>query len=141
MLAGKNQYGFVNMNDTDNTYAGFRSDLRDGVNDPLTIVDIEKLALQLADQRFGVTAYTLSEAAGCSKEWARKILLRMEEEGMLKVIQYSQLKVYRRKKCEYCNGTGKVPVQYTGQKRWWENYIISPQLLPKTEFIDCECGG
>lgn len=129
------------MNDTDNTYAGFRSDLRDGVNDPLTINEIEKLALQLATQNFGVTANTLSNDAGCSKEWARKILLRMEEEGKIDVVQYSQLKVYRRKKCEYCNDTRKVPVQYIGERRWWERYVIPPQLLPKTEFIDCECGG
>lgn len=105
------------------------------------INEIEKLALQLAVQNFGVTANILSNNAGCSKEWARKILLRMEEEGKIDVVQYSQLKVYRRKKCEYCNDTRKVPVQYAGEKRWWEKYIIPLREAPKTEFIDCECGG
>jgi hypothetical protein len=78
---------------TGNTYRGRRNDLNIDNRE-----DIKKLILQLAARKdwnyLGTTAYEVANLCGISKEWARKILLEMEKDGLLWHKQFTQLKVY-----------------------------------------------
>lgn len=78
------------MHQTDNTYAGRRTDL----GDMITKEQIKRFALLAAKQERGTTAYTVSHLTGCSKEWARKLLNELESEGLMKVRQFTQLKLF-----------------------------------------------
>lgn len=83
------------MHQTDNTYPGRRTDLveSEDYNAP-SKNQIKRIALLAAWQERGTTAYTVSHLIGCSKEWCRKLLLELESEGLMKVRQFSQLKLY-----------------------------------------------
>lgn len=84
------------MNESDNTYPGRRKDLVESeTNIALSKNDIKKIAIQAAYDKRGTTAYEVSGCAGCSKEWARKILLELEAEGVMKVRQFAQLKLFQ----------------------------------------------
>lgn len=52
------------------------------------------MALWAAWQEQGTMAYTVSELAGVSKEWARRVLNELEAEGLMKVRQFTQAKLY-----------------------------------------------
>lgn len=79
-----------------NTYPGRRTDLveSEDYNAP-SKNQIKRIALLAAFERRGTTAYEVSNYTGCSKEWARKLLLELESEGLMKVRQFSQLKLYQ----------------------------------------------
>lgn len=80
-----------------NTYAGKRNDLRNGDEDSIDIPDIDQIklwAIQTCRKEMGITAYMLSDIAGVTKEWARKILNRMYAAGDLRCDTHGQMKLF-----------------------------------------------
>lgn len=74
---------------------GYRTDLRDEDHYLDDREDIEYYALCHAKKDFGVTAYILARGT-CSKEWARQILNRMVDDGLLFNYRcFVQLKLFR----------------------------------------------
>lgn len=48
----------------------------------------------------------------------------------------------KKKICEYCNGTGKVPEQMQNDKGWWIEQPMSGEEWAKATFVQCpHCHG
>lgn len=83
---------------TANTYRGRRTDLE--IDDKK---EIKKLILLLSNNtshmghKLGTTAYEVANLSGISKEWARKLLIQMEKDGLLRSREMGQLKIYYKK--------------------------------------------
>lgn len=83
---------------TANTYRGRRSDLE--IDDKS---EIKQTILALADNRthmghrMGTIAYQVAAVCGVSKEWARKLLIQMEKDGLLECREMGQLQIYYKK--------------------------------------------
>lgn len=101
-------YGSCNTS----SYQGKRTDLEnDEMGNYYSKSDMEKVVmLWLKREPWGITAALLEDYTGCSREWARKTLNRMADEGKVKKIEYTnQCIVFRITEAEAEEEVAEVP--------------------------------
>ena len=88
-----------------NTYQGRRTDLWEKP----TKAEIKKDALMLLTERNGILVSELAQWSNVSRRWARKVLLEMEEEGIVRKHPCSNRRVYLFLPAREPRGTSEKP--------------------------------